>query len=47
MAKRANGEGTLRQRKDGVWEYRVSVEGRASQLSFYSKDADGRGAKKK
>lgn len=47
MAKRANGEGTLRQRKDGTWEYRVSVEGRSSQLSFYSKDADGRGAKKK
>lgn len=47
MAKKANGEGTLRQRKDGTWEYRVSVEGRSSQLSFYSKDADGRGAKKK
>lgn len=47
MAKRANGEGTLRQRKDGTWEYRVSAEGRNSQLSFYSKDADGRGAKKK
>ena len=45
--KKANGEGTLRQRKDGTWEYRVSVEGRKSQLSFYSKDADGRGAKKK
>lgn len=47
MAKKANGEGTLRQRKDGTWEYRVSVEGRKSQLSFYSKDADGRGAKRK
>ena len=47
MTKKANGEGTLRQRKDGSWEYRVSVEGRRSQLSFYSRDADGRGAKKK
>jgi len=40
--KKANGEGSLRQRKDGTWEYRISVP-----LSFYSKDADGRGAKKK
>lgn len=47
MAKKANGEGTLRQRKDGSWEYRVSVEGRKGQMSFYSRDADGRGAKKK
>ncbi len=47
MAKKANGEGTLRRRKDGSWEYRVSVEGRKGQMSFYSRDADGRGAKKK
>ncbi len=45
--KKANGEGTLRQRADGSWEYRVSVEGRRSQMSFYSRDADGRSAKKK
>lgn len=45
--KRANGEGSLRQRPDGRWEYRVTVEGRATPLSFYSMDADGRGAKKK
>lgn len=46
-AKAANGEGTLRQRADGTWEYRVSVEGRKGQMSFYSRDKDGRGAKKK
>lgn len=45
--KKANGEGSLRQRKDGSWEYRITVEGRKTPLSFYSKDADGRGAKKK
>ncbi|BDF66547.1 tyrosine-type recombinase/integrase [Pseudoflavonifractor phocaeensis] len=45
--KNANGDGSLRQRKDGTWEYRISVEGRKTPLSFYSKDADGRGAKKK
>lgn len=45
--KNANGEGSLRQRKDGTWEYRITVEGRATPLSFYSKDTDGRGAKKK
>ncbi len=45
--KNANGEGSLRQRKDGSWEFRIQVEGRKSQLSFYSRDADGRGAKKK
>lgn len=47
MPKKPNGEGSLRQRKDGLWEFRVSAEGRKSQLSFYSRDADGRGAKKK
>ena len=45
--KKANGEGSLRRRKDGSWEYRITVEGRKTPLSFYSKDADGRGAKKK
>lgn len=45
--KNPNGEGSLRQRPDGRWEYRVCVEGRKTPLSFYSKDKDGRGAKKK
>lgn len=45
--KNPNGEGSLRQRKDGRWEFRVKVEGRATPLSFYSTDKDGRGAKKK
>lgn len=47
MAKNPNGEGSLRQRKDGMWEFRVSVEGQRTQRSFYSRDADGRGAKRK
>ena len=45
--KNPNGEGSLRQRSDGRWEFRVKVEGRTTPLSFYSKDKDGRGAKKK
>lgn len=45
--KKANGEGSLRRRQDGSWEYRIMVEGRKTPLSFYSRDADGRGAKKK
>lgn len=45
--KNPNGEGSLRQRPDGRWEFRVKVEGRRTPLSFYSKDKDGRGAKKK
>lgn len=45
--KNPNGEGSLRQRADGLWEYRVCVEGRKTPLSFYSRDKDGRGAKKK
>jgi len=45
--KNPNGEGSLRRRPDGRWEYRVSVEGRKTPLSFYSTDADGRQAKKK
>lgn len=44
--KNANGEGSLRQRKDGRWEYRVKVPNRKTPLSFYSTDADGRAAKK-
>ena len=44
--KNPNGEGSLRQRKDGRWEFRVKVEGRTTPLSFYSKDKDGRGAKR-
>lgn len=47
MAKKLNGEGSLRQRKDGSWEYRISIPGRKTPLSFYSRDADGRGAKRK
>lgn len=47
MMKNANGEGSLRQRKNGSWEYRIVVEGRKTPLSFYSSDSDGRGAKKK
>lgn len=45
--KNANGEGSLRQRPDGTWEYRITVEGRKTPMSFYSRDEDGRGAKKK
>lgn len=45
--KNPNGEGSLRQRTDGRWEFRVKIEGRKTPLSFYSKDKDGRGAKKK
>ncbi len=45
--KSPHGEGSLRQRPDGRWEYRVHVEGRKTPLSFYSHDRDGRGAKKK
>lgn len=44
--KNANGEGSLRQRSDGRWEYRVKVPGRKTPVSFYSSDSDGRGAKK-
>ena len=33
--KNPNGEGSLRQRKDGRWEFRVKVEGRTTPLSFY------------
>lgn len=45
-SKNANGEGSLRQRKDGRWEFRVKVPNRKTPLSFYSTDSDGRGAKK-
>jgi len=45
--KSPNGEGSLRQRPDGRWEFRVKVPNRKTPLSFYSKDKDGRGAKKK
>ena len=44
--KNSNGEGSLRQRPDGRWEYRVKVEGRKTPLSFYSRDKNGQGAKK-
>lgn len=45
--KNPHGEGSLRQRADGRFEYRITVEGRKTPLSFYSTDKDGRGAKKK
>lgn len=45
--KNFNGEGSLRQRRDGRWEFRICVEGRNTPMSFYSTDKDGRGAKKK
>ena len=45
--KNPNGEGSLRRRADGRWEFRIKVEGRAAPLSFYSTDKDGRGARKK
>ena len=35
VKKRANGEGSIRQRKDGTWESRVSVNGK--RLSLYGK----------
>ena len=44
------GDGTLRQRKDGTWEYRAIItlpDGTQSRKSFYSKDKTGTGAKKK
>ncbi len=45
--KNASGEGSLRLRPGGLWEYRICVEGRKTPLSFYSHDKDGRAAKKK
>lgn len=45
------GDGSLRQRKDGTWEYRVSIgmdaNGKRIAKSFYSKDKSGALAKKK
>ena len=51
MAKHASpGDGTLRQRSDGRWEYRVVVgmdaDMKVLRKSFYSKDKTGSGAKK-
>ena len=43
MAKRrANGEGVVRQRKDGIWEARISTgydpkTGKLKRVSFYGK----------
>jgi integrase len=43
--RKANGEGSLRQRKDGTWEYRVVVgtglDGKPVRKSFYSKTKTG------
>ncbi len=44
--KNLNGDGNLRLRSDGRWEYRVKLPNRKTPLSFYSRDKDGRGAKK-
>lgn len=35
--KNPNGEGSLRQRKDGRWEFRVKVEGRTTPSPFTPK----------
>lgn len=37
MAKRGNGEGTIRKRPDGLWEARLSVPGQRAPKSFYGK----------
>ena len=47
MPKRVNGEGTLRLRPDGRWEFRIWVDTLRAPKSFYSRDKDGRGAKAK
>ena len=45
------GDGNLRHRKDGTWEFRVvtgtGADGNPIRKSFYSKDKSGRGAKQK
>lgn len=43
MARSMYGDGSLIQRKDGRWEYRVRVDGKYK--SFYSRDKTGRQAK--
>ena len=47
----SKGDGSLRQRPDGTWEYRVTIgiteEGKPLRKSFYSKDKTGREAKRK
>lgn len=51
MKRALKGDGTLRQRPDGRWEYRVVVgldaDGKVIRKSFYSTDKSGRGAKNK
>lgn len=51
MKRAMKGDGTLRQRPDGRWEYRVVVgmdaDGKVIRKSFYSTDKSGRGAKNK
>ena len=50
MKKNSPGDGSLRQRPDGRWEYRVIVgmdaDMKPIRKSFYSKDKSGAGAKK-
>lgn len=47
----SKGDGSLRHRPDGTWEYRVTIgiteEGKPLRKSFYSKDKSGREAKRK
>ena len=42
MTKRLNGEGHIRQRADGTWEARITVEvgGVRKRVSFYGKTAE-------
>ena len=51
MKRAMNGDGSLRQRPDGSWEYRVTVgidaDGKKIRKSFYARDKSGRGAKNK
>ena len=51
MPRKSNGDGSLRQRPDGTWEYRAVIgmdaDGKMIRKSFYSKDKSGREAKKK
>lgn len=50
MKKNSPGDGSLRQRPDGRWEYRVVIgmdaDMKVIRKSFYSKDRSGAGAKK-
>lgn len=51
MSRSSKGDGTLRQRADGSWEFRTVIgtteEGKSIRKSFYSRDKSGREAKRK